>query len=170
MFLWTCFHRAKGFLEQGFPQPKAFIEGARKEGNSKRVQHQDFSGVHPSQYYYGPNALNYRVLIGYGLLALVWRQHDNTVRSEVHGVQQHASREQQEWRARGPTSPSQPHSRRAAKAMANAMLFPKGECIYIIYICTSPASIQSPVLPHPSPLLRIKLKCGLSVWTHLESE
>jgi len=36
-----------------------------------RVQHQDFPGGHPSQYYSGPSALNCGVLMGSGALTLV---------------------------------------------------------------------------------------------------
>ena len=37
----------------------------------KRVQHRDFPGGHPSQYYSGPSALNCGVLMGSGALTLV---------------------------------------------------------------------------------------------------
>ena len=37
----------------------------------RRVQHRDFPGGHPSQYYFGPSALNYGVLMGFGALTLV---------------------------------------------------------------------------------------------------
>jgi hypothetical protein len=35
------------------------------------MQHRDFPGGHPSQYYSGPKALNFRVLMGSGVVALV---------------------------------------------------------------------------------------------------
>jgi hypothetical protein len=37
----------------------------------KWMQHRDFPGGHPSQYYSGPKALNFRVLMGSGVVALV---------------------------------------------------------------------------------------------------
>ena len=41
-------------------------------GRAKRwMQHRDFPGGHPSQYYSGPKALNFRVLMGSGVVALV---------------------------------------------------------------------------------------------------
>ena len=39
------------------------------------MQHRDFPGGHPSQYYSGPKALNFRVLMGSGVVALVWPHH-----------------------------------------------------------------------------------------------
>ena len=44
------------------------VEGFKKE---KWMQHRDFPGGHPSQYYSGPKALNFRVLMGSGVVALV---------------------------------------------------------------------------------------------------
>ena len=41
----------------------------------KWMQHRDFPGGHPSQYYSGPKALNFRVLMGSGVVALVWPHH-----------------------------------------------------------------------------------------------
>ena len=41
------------------------------------MQHRDFPGGHPSQYYSGPKALNFRVLMGSGVVALVWPHHGN---------------------------------------------------------------------------------------------
>ncbi len=41
------------------------------------MQHRDFPGGHPSQYYSGPKALNCRVLMGSGVVALVWPHHVN---------------------------------------------------------------------------------------------
>jgi hypothetical protein len=38
---------------------------------TKWMQHRDFPGGHPSQYYSGPKALNFRVLMGSGVVALV---------------------------------------------------------------------------------------------------
>ena len=38
----------------------------------KEVQHEDFPGGHPSQYYSRPSTLNFGVLMGYGALVLVW--------------------------------------------------------------------------------------------------
>jgi hypothetical protein len=40
-------------------------------GTKKWMQHRDFPGGHPSQYYSGPKALNFRVLMGSGVVALV---------------------------------------------------------------------------------------------------
>ena len=45
------------------PRPKTKLK--------KRVQHRDFPGGHPSQYYSGPSALNCGVLMGSGALTLV---------------------------------------------------------------------------------------------------
>lgn len=45
------------------------------EWQSKWMQHRDFPGGHPSQYYSGPKALNFRVLMGSGVVALVWPHH-----------------------------------------------------------------------------------------------
>lgn len=39
--------------------------------DAKWMQHRDFPGGHPSQYYSGPKALNFRVLMGSGVVALV---------------------------------------------------------------------------------------------------
>jgi hypothetical protein len=41
------------------------------ERGAKWMQHRDFPGGHPSQYYSGPKALNFRVLMGSGVVALV---------------------------------------------------------------------------------------------------
>jgi hypothetical protein len=47
-------------------------KGRRKgEGGGVWMQHRDFPGGHPSQYYSGPKALNCRVLMGSGVVALV---------------------------------------------------------------------------------------------------
>ena len=49
-------------------------EGKKRRfwGRAKRwMQHRDFPGGHPSQYYSGPKALNFRVLMGSGVVALV---------------------------------------------------------------------------------------------------
>lgn len=43
------------------------------------MQHRDFPGGHPSQYYSGPKALNFRVLMGSGVVALVWPHHAKCV-------------------------------------------------------------------------------------------
>jgi hypothetical protein len=40
-------------------------------GSKTWMQHRDFPGGHPSQYYSGPKALNFRVLMGSGVVALV---------------------------------------------------------------------------------------------------
>ena len=45
------------------------------EKEQKWMQHRDFPGGHPSQYYSGPKALNFRVLMGSGVVALVWPHH-----------------------------------------------------------------------------------------------
>jgi hypothetical protein len=47
--------------------------GVEKGGWKKDswMQHRDFPGGHPSQYYSGPKALNFRVLMGSGVVALV---------------------------------------------------------------------------------------------------
>ena len=42
-----------------------------KQDEQKWMQHRDFPGGHPSQYYSGPKALNFRVLMGSGVVALV---------------------------------------------------------------------------------------------------
>ena len=54
-----------------------------KEKKQKWMQHRDFPGGHPSQYYSGPKALNFRVLMGSGVVALVWPHHD-LVRSRMN--------------------------------------------------------------------------------------
>ncbi len=51
-------------------------EGKKKKKKEKKregvgMQHRDFPGGHPSQYYSGPKALNFRVLMGSGVVALV---------------------------------------------------------------------------------------------------
>ncbi len=59
----------KGGKEEGFreiPPPRGTPGGTKK-----RMQHRDFPGGHPSQYYSGPKALNFRVLMGSGVVALV---------------------------------------------------------------------------------------------------
>jgi hypothetical protein len=43
----------------------------RRKGEGVWMQHRDFPGGHPSQYYSGPKALNCRVLMGSGVVALV---------------------------------------------------------------------------------------------------
>ena len=55
------------------PDPKrtTLACDSSKDTLDKRVQHQDFPGGHPSQYYSGPSALNFGVLMGSGVLALV---------------------------------------------------------------------------------------------------
>ena len=46
--------------------------GKKREGGAQKwMQHRDFPGGHPSQYYSGPKALNFRVLMGSGVVALV---------------------------------------------------------------------------------------------------
>jgi hypothetical protein len=47
-------------------------------GKKKWMQHRDFPGGHPSQYYSGPKALNFRVLTEPGVVAGV-RPHHNGV-------------------------------------------------------------------------------------------
>jgi hypothetical protein len=50
------------------------VEDWKTEGKVKGgvwMQHRDFPGGHPSQYYSGPKALNCRVLMGSGVVALV---------------------------------------------------------------------------------------------------
>jgi hypothetical protein len=51
------------------------VEDWKTEGKGKKggvwMQHRDFPGGHPSQYYSGPKALNCRVLMGSGVVALV---------------------------------------------------------------------------------------------------
>jgi hypothetical protein len=50
-------------------------KGKKKKEQGERsknwMQHRDFPGGHPSQYYSGPKALNFRVLMGSGVVALV---------------------------------------------------------------------------------------------------
>ena len=48
-----------------------FFKIKNKKKKQKWMQHRDFPGGHPSQYYSGPKALNFRVLMGSGVVALV---------------------------------------------------------------------------------------------------
>ena len=48
-----------------------FGGGGARSKEAKWMQHRDFPGGHPSQYYSGPKALNFRVLMGSGVVALV---------------------------------------------------------------------------------------------------
>jgi hypothetical protein len=52
-----------GRMEKG-----GWMEAKEKD---RWMQHRDFPGGHPSQYYSGPKALNFRVLMGSGVVALV---------------------------------------------------------------------------------------------------
>ncbi|KAI4297569.1 hypothetical protein L6164_037454 [Bauhinia variegata] len=51
--------------------PAAASIGKRKAKGQKGVQHEDFPGGHPSQYYSRPSTLNCGVLMGSGALVLV---------------------------------------------------------------------------------------------------
>ena len=56
------------------PRYVLFVERTDDFGSKldqKWMQHRDFPGGHPSQYYSGPKALNFRVLMGSGVVALV---------------------------------------------------------------------------------------------------
>ncbi len=55
----------------GKPKCKEDGRGEEKKGKGVWMQHRDFPGGHPSQYYSGPKALNCRVLMGSGVVALV---------------------------------------------------------------------------------------------------
>jgi hypothetical protein len=56
-------------------QKGGFTSAEKKREEKKKskrwMQHRDFPGGHPSQYYSGPKALNFRVLMGSGVVALV---------------------------------------------------------------------------------------------------
>jgi hypothetical protein len=52
-------------------EQKGWKRGDGRSRSKRWMQHRDFPGGHPSQYYSGPKALNFRVLMGSGVVALV---------------------------------------------------------------------------------------------------
>jgi hypothetical protein len=76
--LW-CFRREEELARDTYigegKKIRKRMDGRKRMGKKKRMQHWDFPGGHPSQYYSGPKALNWRVLMGPGVVALVWPHH-----------------------------------------------------------------------------------------------
>ena len=79
-----CYSRQTGMLcERGNgnkrkkKDKKGWADGVRNgsrmgNGQKKGVQQEDFPRGHPPEYYSHPNTFNFRVLMGYGALVLVW--------------------------------------------------------------------------------------------------
>ena len=62
----ACYFFPHSYLSQATSCAKEYLKEKQKW-----MQHRDFPGGHPSQYYSGPKALNFRVLMGSGVVALV---------------------------------------------------------------------------------------------------